>query len=126
MPIPGTNLYNQATQLITKQPYTYYQFTGRVSDDRGRQQAAYAAGVDFSDSIQAVARELYVELGLDWQKYYVKIFTNQDIFVVERDISGDQIAFNSDRYQLLASTDWRPQDGWREIIAARLVTETSP
>lgn len=126
MPIPGQNLYQQATQLIAKQAYTYYATTGRATDERGLQQTTYATGVDRFDSIQAVKRELYAELGLDWQKFYVHIFTSDTLAVVERDGSGDQIEYNGERYQCLSSTDWGFQDGWHEVLAVRLITEVAP
>ncbi len=126
MPIPGANIYNQATQIISKSTYTYYAFLGRVIDDRGIQVSNYAPGVALADSIQAVSRSLYEDLGLDWQKVYINIFTNNALMVLDRDVSGDQIEFNTARYELLSSTDWNPQDGWRQVLAVRLADEISP
>lgn len=125
MSFPFGNIYTAAASIVGKQAYTYYAATGRALDDRGLWVTSYAAGVALNDSIQAVERRLYQALGLNLDRYYIMIYTDSALLVVERDTSGDQIDFNGERYQLLSDTDWRPQDGWRGILAIRqLVTGT--
>ena len=86
----------------------------------------YAVGVPLTDSIQAVPRTLYVALGLDLDRYYITIYTDNPLLVVERDESGDQIEFEGDRYQLLSNTDWSPIDGWQGVLAVRLNATVPP
>jgi hypothetical protein len=39
---------------------------------------------------------------------------------IERDTSGDQIAWDGFRWQLLSKTDWRAQDGWIQVLCVRI------
>lgn len=123
---PGMNLYQMATQVIGKSEYIFFSETSRSQDARGFWITTYAAGVPLRDSIQAVSRSLYEKLGLELSKYYVMIYTDNPLLVVERDMSGDQIEFNGARYQLLSETDWSPQDGWRGVLAVRLSATVPP
>lgn len=125
MSFPGGNLYGLARGLVGTQAYTFFGGSGRVLDTRGLWVTSFAPGVPLRDSIQAIERKLYQSLGLELDRYYIIIYTDNPLLVVERDISGDQIEFNGERYQLLSDTDWRPQDGWRGVLAVRqLVTGT--
>lgn len=124
--LPGMNLYQMATQVIGKSAYTFFAEVSRTLDSRGAWVTSYAQGVPLADSIQAVSRSLYEKLGLELSKYYVMIYTDNPLLVVERDTSGDQIEFNGDRYQLLSESDWSPQDGWRGVLAVRLSATVPP
>ncbi len=124
--IPGLNLYQLATRLIGKEDYTFFGAPSRTLDDRGIWVTNYAAGVALRDSIQPVKRSLYESLGLELSKYYVMIYTDNPLLVVERDTSGGQIEYAGDRYQLLSEDDWSPQDGWRGVLAIRLSATVTP
>ncbi len=125
MGIPGMNLYAMARTVIGGSSYTWYAVTGRVNDASGEWITTYAAGIGLVDSIQAIDRSLYEKLGLELSKYYIMIYTDNPLLVVERDSSGDQIEFNGERFQLLSNTDWKPQDGWEGVLAVRQ-TPTTP
>lgn len=126
MSLPGMNLYVMATQIIAKQDYTYFAFVSRALDARGVWVVTYAAGIALRDSIQAVSRTLYETLGLDLSRYYVMIYTDNPLIVVDQGTSGDQIEFEGARYQLESETDWRPQDGHSGVLAIRLNTAVTP
>jgi len=118
--IPGVNLYGLASQIIGKQAFIYFEFNTTTTDARGLDVTTYKDGVPFTDNIQPVPRRLYQQLGLDLDKYYIMIITDNPLRVVERGTPGDQIEFNSQRFQLLDNTDWKPQDGWQGVMAVRL------
>ena len=124
--IPGLNLYQMASQLIGGSAYTYFAQNPRTLDGRGLWTTTYAAGVPLTDSIQAVSRTLYTALGLDFARYYIMVYTDNPLLVVERDGSGDQIEFDGARYQLLSNNDWRPIDGWEGVLAVRLNATVPP
>ena len=126
MNIPGVNIYALASQIIGKQAFIYFAFDTTNTDDRGIDVTTYSAGVPLTDNIQPVPRKLYQQLGLDLDKYYIMIYTDNPLLVVERDTPGDQIQFNSQRFQLLDNTDWKPQDSWQGIMAVRLNPRVSP
>lgn len=124
--IIGMNLYRMAASVIGKSDYIFFSATSRALDARGIWVDTFAAGVALSDSIQAIDRSLYTKLGLDLDRYYIQIYTDNPLLVVERDTSGDQIEFQSERYQLLSNTDWRPIDKWSGVLAVRLNATVSP
>lgn len=125
--VPGLNLYKLATKVIKPQAFTWFEFDSRTEDSRGFDITAYKDGVPKTASIQAVPRNLFQSIGLDFQKYYVMLYTDDpDLNVVDRDTSGDQIEFNGQCYQLLSNTDWNPQDNWEGVLAVRLANEVSP
>jgi hypothetical protein len=115
-----------ATKIIGKNDYILFQYNGRQLDDRGLYVSEFSDPINLKDSIQAVPRNLYAEFGLDWNKYYIQIYTDNPLMVVERENSGDQIEFNGSRYQLLDNNDWNPIDGWQGVLAVRLDDEVSP
>lgn len=123
--IPGFNIYATARRLIGGSPYRHFS-ASRTVDDRGIYVTTYSSGTDLVDSIQAVPRKNYTYLGLDLSKYYIIIYTDNPIFVLERGTSGDQIEFNGERYQLLSNTDWVPIDGWQSVMAIRLSDTVTP
>ncbi len=124
--IPGFNLYQMATRLIARSPFTFFGEASRALDDRGIWVVTYAAGVALLASIQAIDRALYESLGLDLDRYYIKIYSDHPLLVTERGTSGDQIEFQGERYQLLSNTDWSPIDGWEGVLAVRLNATVPP
>jgi len=122
--VPSMNLYKIASKLIGKSEYEYF-VASRTLDVRGMWVTTYDTAVTLNDSIQAVPRALYSQLGLDLDKYYIMIYTDNSLVSTDRDISGDQIEFNGERYQLQSPNDWNPISGWRGVLAVRqLVTGT--
>ncbi len=124
--LPGMNLYAMASSIIGKSVYTYFAPDSRVLDARGIWVSTEAVGVVLNDSIQAIPRELYESLGLDLSRYYVMIYTDNPLVVVDQGTSGGQIEFESERYQLESETDWSPIDGWRGVLAIRLNVSSPP
>ncbi len=114
--IPGSNLLNMAFQLIAKQTVTYYAFLGRVENDVGQDVTEYAAPAILRGSFQPVPRALYELYGLDLQKTYYTFYVSYDLLDIDRDVSGDQIAFGSRRFQCVSDVDWFEVDGWKAVL----------
>ena len=125
MGIPGMNLYAMATSLIGKQDYKFFSFIDNTTDDRGIDVPAFDPAVDLRDSIQAIPRSLFQSLGLDYQRSYIMIYTDNPLITVERNRPGDQISIGTDRFQLLSTNDWTSIDGWQGVLAVRQDPETS-
>jgi hypothetical protein len=118
--IPGSNLLRAALGVIRPQGFQLERFTGRETNAAGYQVPAYADAVTVSGSVQAVPRAMYQNLGLDLSKEYISVYTSEDIKTVERDGAGDRIVWNGWRFVCESPTDWRAQDGWRQILAVRV------
>lgn len=115
--IPGANLFLRAIRLITPTQIQYLKFLSRSVNSARLQVPVFADPISITASVQAVNRNKYQELGLDFQKKYIKIFTQTDIVDLGRDTSGDRIVFNGRLYELNSETDWFAMDGWSSCLA---------
>lgn len=132
MSFPGGNLYAMARRLIPGSAYTFFAADPRPADTdaRGLWQTTYpVTGVALNDSIQSVPQQLYAALGLDLEREYIMIYTDNALLVTRRDATGDQIEFpvsSGIRWQLEEANNWTPIDSWRGVLAVRLQATTPP
>jgi E217 collar protein gp28 len=122
MSIPGGNLLKVALGIIAKQTVSYYQFISRAASAKGQWVATYADPVNLVGSFQPVPRKLYEQYGLDFSKSYFTFYTSNNILSTQRDVSGDQLAFNGVRYQCESNNDWFPIDGWKGVLCVQTVS----
>lgn len=119
--IPGIGLYKLATSVIGTQQVQYYRFLNRATNSVGYDAANYADPVLIRGSLQAASWNQLQYLGLDLQKEYINFYTDHDILNVERDTSGDQLAYQGKRYQVIGKpSDWVRQDGWNGMLCVRV------
>jgi hypothetical protein len=118
MDVPGSNLLGAALSLITPQTVTFYRENGRTKNAAGQWLATYDAGVDFDEgSVQAVAKDQYLNRNLDWNKEYVSWFVpDLDAVNIARNMSGSVFEYNNRRYQMVGQTPWLSQDDWNEFM----------
>lgn len=121
MNIPGANLLKIAFTVIAQQTVGYLKATGRTVNAVQQQVTTYASSVLIKGSFQPVPRSLYEVNGLDFQKVYYTFYSSMNIIDIQRDVSADQITFNSATYQVLSSNDWFAVDGWKGVLCV-LVT----
>lgn len=115
--IPGSNLYLMARRLIGGGVIRYQYYVSRELNAARQWVSTYADAFDMDVSIQAVDRNSYVEYGLDFQKNYVRIYTNDNVVDIERDSSGDRFWWNGRFYQLESQNPWFQIDGWSSALA---------
>jgi hypothetical protein len=121
MRVPGANLLNIALSAIGSATVTYYKDSGRFTTDTGRDVTTFeAAQVIASGSVQPIPMSRYAYLNLDFTKKYVIWFVSRDALGVERGKSGDQIVWNTKRYQIESATDWHAVDGWNELLCVEI------
>lgn len=120
--IPGSNLLKQAFSLIAQQTFDYYEFVSRTPNAVGQDVTTYAAPVAVLGSVQPVPRNLFQQNGLDFQRNYVNVYLQQGVIDVDRDVSGDQIVFQSNRYQVMSKTPWFGIDGWDAMLCVQIDT----
>lgn len=125
MPIPGQNLLNMALTVIAKQPMRYYRALGRTLNSVGQDITQYAPVQTIYGSWQPVPRRLYEQFGLDLQKDYFILYTSNNVIDITRDVSGDQLAFDGQRYQCESNTEWFHLDGWNGILCVHLGDDTA-
>lgn len=121
--IPGVNLLQVALGAIAPQGAQLRKFTGRATNSVGIDVATYAAAVAIEGSVQAVPRSRYQNLGLDFGKHYVMLYTTYtNIATTDRDTNGDAIEFAGGLWLCESDTDWATQDGWRSILCVQVQT----
>jgi len=113
--IPGTNLFNQAMTVFTPQAVDWFASTGRTVLDNGKYENSYAAQVAIMGSLQPVNRKFYERLGLDLNKTYKILYTNDPAFDVDRGRAGDRFHYAGRVYDAIGSQDWFAQDGWKSV-----------
>ena len=118
--IPGQNILNMALTVIARQAITYYQYSGRAQNSVGQDMTIYNQPITIVGSFQPVPRNLYQQYGLDFQKDYFTFYTSNNVIDVGRDVSGDQIAFNGQRFQCESDVAWFQMDGWVGVICVHI------
>ena len=118
--IPGQNLLNMALTVIAKQTIQYYQYSSRSLNVIGQDVTLYLDVVNIVGSWQPVPRNLYMSYGLDLQKEYFTFYTSNNVLDIERDVSGDQVAFLGKLYQCQSNIDWYNLDGWKGILCVHI------
>lgn len=112
------NLLNQAFTVIPQQSFTYLKYKSNAISDIGIKVNEYETGVVYKGSVQAVDSKMYQQLGLDFSKKYIQIFSSLNIQNVNNDQeTPDKILWNNKEYLVVNCSDWYEQDGWTNIIA---------
>jgi len=118
--ILGSNILEDALELIDRQFIQYYKFISRSLNDVGEWIDVFADPVQIEGSFQPVPRTLYEQYGLDYSKDYVTFFSLANVKEFDRDVSSDQIYFGSDQYNCQSTTKWYQIDEWVEILCVRI------
>ncbi len=125
MTTPGSNLLNKALTVLGKQTVAYFQATSRALNNIGLEVTTYAEAVNVLGSWQPVPRRMYKQYGLDLQKDYYTFYASKNIIDLERDVSGDILAFDGMRYQAESNVEWFAVDGWNAVLCVKIDTEAS-
>lgn len=117
---PGSNLFLSAIKLIKPTTIDYMKYKGRTINSARQWAPEYELPVTIQASIQNVNRKAYTQLGLDFQKNYIKIYVASNLIGLERDASSDRFRYNGREYQMDSGNNWYMQDGWSSCIAVEL------
>ena len=126
MNIPGSNLLDMALTIINGVYVDYYKFISRSLNVVGQDISTYDNPVSIYGSWQPVPRSLYEKYGLDLNKTYITFYTKNTIVDIQRGVSGDQIVFNGNRYQVESENEWTPIDGWTGVLICLLQGDPNP
>lgn len=126
--IPGSNLLEDAFEAIDTITIQYLRFAGRSLNPVGQYVASFEPPLPVEASCQAVQRNTYVELGLDFQKQYVQIYASIGVTDLDRDVTGDRFILPDGRvYQCENQLDWFTFDGvvppgWVGVLCVKVDT----
>lgn len=111
--IPGLNLLNMATKVISTQTVTYYKFIGREPLPNGVLVNKFAPGVPIkTGSLQAIESKKTYTNGIEFAPLWVEWIVPAAVIGIERNNSGDQIEYKGRRFAVGNIEDWDNQDGW--------------
>lgn len=115
--IAGANQLRMALQLIARVEFQIRPWLGETIDDRGIVVQGFGDVVTINGHVQSVNKNVYQQLGLDFQKQYIRVYTDSTpIGELARDRSSDLILFNGKQYRANSETDWMVLDGWQRVL----------
>ena len=119
MSTPGSNTLAMALSVLGRTAVSYFKYAGRTTNAGGVMLTTYSAAVVIAQgSVQAVNKQKYEALGLDFEKTYISWHVpNLAAIDLARDVSGDVIETLGRRWQLIGSNDWLLIDGWKSLMA---------
>jgi hypothetical protein len=120
MAIPGSNILEDALTVIDSVEIQFFENTARSKNSIGLYDSTYAAAIPVQAGVQAVKRNQYRNLGLDFNKHYIMLWSSHDFKDLARDRGADQIEFNSKRYELMNEDDWTALDQWNSALAVEI------
>lgn len=120
--IPGSNLLKQALRVIGRQTAQWYSPSGRVLNGIGLYVTTFADPVPVYGSFQPIPRNLFEQMGLEFDKDYVTFYVVNLVQDVARDKAPDEFVFAGNRYRVMTASDWNLVDGWNNPIAVKIST----
>lgn len=104
---PGSNLLAQALGIIQPQTVQWRAFVSRTENSVGDTIPVFAAPVDLPQcSMQPVNKNLYQQLGLNFDKNYSTLWVFGPVKPTGRDRDGDIILFAGKTWQCSSDRDW--------------------
>ena len=111
--VPGGNILQDEFSAIGTLECDYIPWKTRSLNEVGQWISLYGTATAVEVSIQAVDRDMYVEMGLDLQKDYVTIYASVDATNIDRNTTGDRFVLPDGKtYQIESIRSWFMMDGW--------------
>src|SRR5213075_2149023 len=112
----GSDILSEALQIIDTGTIQVLKQNPRTLNAIGIYETTYGTPVDYEASVQAVNRNTYVLLGLDFNKRYYNIYVSTEVNDLARDATGDKVYFNNREYAITSALDWFAVDGWVGLL----------
>lgn len=113
------NLFNLATSVIPPETIQYIHFLGDEVNEIGLSVPTYSEPIDIKASVQAVGDQTYKNLGLDWQKEYYTVYSNQRMYGLNEQKQPDKLIFHGATWTVQKNTHWDEYDGWGSVMVAK-------
>jgi hypothetical protein len=121
MTLYANNILTRALKIIPRHPFTVEPWLGQAIDDRGIVAPSYGTPITIIGHVQAVQRNVYQNLGLDFQKSYIRVYTDSaPIGDLARDRSADLITWQGKMFKANGAGDWMILDGWQRILCVQI------
>ncbi len=116
----GVNILEEVQGSIEKQKYQIKKYLGRTQNKLKVYISEYSEPENRLGSVQAVPKNEYSSLGLDFSKTYIKIFDCKEIKTLNRNGNSDQIIFNKGLYEAIPDLNCSLSSGWNSVLAVRV------
>lgn len=113
------NLFKMATSVIPPETIQYEHFIGCVVNDIGIAVPTYAEPIQIKASVQAVGDDFYKDLGLDFQKEYYTVYSNQRMYGVNEQEQPDRLTFHGKTFTVHKNTHWEEYNGWGSVVVVK-------
>lgn len=113
------NLFNIAISVIPPETAQYVQFTGETVNQIGLSVPSYAEPIDIEASIQPLGDTAYKDLGLDFQKEYYTVYSNQRMHGINEQKHPDKLKFHGKEFTVQKTTYWNEYDGWGSVLVVK-------
>jgi hypothetical protein len=114
------NLFNQASTIIPSQGGEILRWRSRERNAKGQWVDTYDPPSPICGSFQAVPRNIFEKMGLDYKKVYYMIFTSADVSGLARNESGDRILYKGLTLKAETEGGWVPVDGWTGVLLVEI------
>lgn len=105
------SLLEEALELLPKRTFTYRKWLSRTQNAAGIWVNHYGPEIQCNGSVQPIETDRYAQLGLDFEKHYLRIYTSADIRYAGQDAS-DMVIVDGTRYKIADEAQWQEYDGW--------------
>lgn len=113
------NLFNLATSVIPPETIQYKHFIGNTVNSIGLAVPTYDEPVLIKASVQAVGDDLYKALGLDFQKEYYTVYSNQRMYGLNEQAQPDMLIFHGSTFMVHKNTHWDEYNGWGSVLVVK-------
>ena len=113
------NLFNIATSIIPPETVQYIRFVGNTVNAIGLCVQSYAEPISIKASIQPVGDNAYKDLGLDFQKEYYYVYSNQHIRGLNEQSQPDKLIFHGKEFIVQRTCYWNEYDGWGYALVVK-------
>lgn len=125
MIVPGSDLLSLAFRVVAplqKGAARLRVYQGRATNAAGFDVPAYADSVSMPDGtqVQPIPRNRYQEMGLDYAKDYITVYTTASCACTDRDNNGDLIDWDGRLWLCASKTAWRSIDGWERVVCVEV------
>ncbi|WP_310625799.1 phage collar protein [Limnohabitans sp.] len=110
-----------ALRLIARTEFVIIPWQSSAPDARGINVDVFGPPVTYNGHVQIINQNRYQALGLDFQKSYIRIYSDDAaVSDVERSRGSDKIVWNGDTYKVDSITDWQVVDGWLRATCVKV------
>lgn len=92
----------------------------RTKNEIGLWVDTFSAPLTIKGSFQVVSHIIVTKLGLDMKKEYFAFYTTTVMQDLERNVSGDQLEFAGNRFQIMANEDWWAIAGFNGTMVVKI------